>query len=215
MADALTLIIGNRNLSSWSLRPWLVLKAFGIAFDEVLVQLDRPESREAIRRHSPSGLVPCLKHGELTVSDSLAITEYIADLHPELAIWPEDRAARARARSMATEMHAGFSHLRSTWPMDMVHENKGLSVPPGVAKDLGRIETLWSEALARSGGPFLFGAFSAADAFYAPVVSRIRTFGPVARFAPFTPYMDTVWNHSAMAEWRAGAHEEAKAGWYD
>jgi glutathione S-transferase len=215
MAD-LTLVIGNKNLSSWSLRPWLMAKAAGIPFREVLVRLDVRDTRENILRHSPSGLVPALKDGDLVVNDSLAIIEYLNELHPAKGIWPEDSHARALARAMAAEMHAGFSQLRGTWPMDVIHEHKGLTCPPGVARDLGRIETLWSGARRSHGrgGPFLFGTFCAADAMFAPVVSRIRTYGPVRAFEKHTDYMEAVWDHPAMKEWREGAKEEEAQGWY-
>jgi glutathione S-transferase len=211
----LTLIIGNKNLSSWSLRPWLLMKVLEIPFREILVQLDTPESKEEIRRHSPSGLVPYLLMGKEGIGDSLAICETIGDLYPDKPVWPEDPKVRALARSAAAEMHAGFGQLRGTWPMDIIHEHKGLSCPPAVARDLRRIAAIWDGALGRSGGPFLFGGFSAADAFYAPVVSRIRTYGPVRSMAPFTQYMDRVWDLPAMREWREGAEEERRQGWYD
>lgn len=213
MSD-LTLIIGNKNLSSWSLRPWLLAKHFGIAFSEEFIRLDTPVTYSEVKKHSPSGLVPFLKDGDLGIGDSLAIIEYLADRHPEHRIWPEDMRARALARSMAAEMHSGFANLRGTWPMDMINEHKALSCPPGVAKDLRRIHTLWTSALEASGGPFLFGAFTGADAMFAPVVSRIRTYGPVSSFAPLEDYMTTVWELPAMEEWRAGAREEEAQGWY-
>ena len=211
-----TLIIGNKNLSSWSLRPWLVAKHFDLPVKELKIRLDTPETYAEVKRHSPSGLVPCLVSDDLVVGDSLAIIEYLADLYPEHPIWPRDREERARARSMAAEMHSGFAQLRGTWPMDIVNVDKSLSCPPGVAKDLKRIHTLWSEALDKKteGGPFLCGPFTAVDAMFAPVVSRIRTYGPVPSFAPFADYMDNIWNLPAMKVWREGAEEEARDGWY-
>ncbi|MEO1656427.1 MAG: glutathione S-transferase family protein [Pseudomonadota bacterium] len=213
----LTLLIGNKNLSSWSLRPWIVAQHFGLPVKELKIRLDTPETYSEVKKNSPSGLVPCLMKGDLTIGDSLAIIEYFADLYPEHPIWPKDLEARARARSMAAEMHSGFSQLRGTWPMDMVNVDKSLTCPPGVAKDLKRIHTLWSDAFAKKteDGPFLFGPFGAVDAMFAPVVSRIRTYGPVPSFAPFADYMDTVWNLPAMKVWREGAEEEARDGWYD
>lgn len=216
MSD-LTLVIGNKNLSSWSLRPWILMKHFEIPFDEVKVQLDVPSAREELKKHSPSGLVPVLKAGGgLEVWDSLAIAETLADWYPKKALWPDDLSARARARCLSAEMHSGFGQLRGTWPMDVRNEHKALSCPPGVAKDLKRIFELWSNARQDFGGEgdFLFGDFTIADAMYAPVVSRIRTYGPVAMFAPLTDYMDAVWEHPAMKEWREGAAEEEAAGWY-
>ncbi|MCQ8185377.1 glutathione S-transferase family protein [Parvularcula maris] len=211
----LTLVIGNKNLSSWSLRPWLLMKVLEVPFREKLIRLDQPGSREELLKHSPSGLVPYLSWGEGGIGDSLAIAETVADFYPEKGIWPEDLKARACARFAVAEMHAGFGQLRGTWPMDMIREHKGLSCPPGVAKDLRRIAAIWDEALSRSGGPFLFGGFTAADAFYAPVVSRIRTYGPVKAMAPYQEYMDAVWSLPAMEEWREGAREEERLGWYE
>ncbi|MEO1043004.1 MAG: glutathione S-transferase family protein [Pseudomonadota bacterium] len=216
MAD-LTLLIGNKNLSSWSLRPWLVAKHFALPVNETKIRLDTPETYAQVKKHSPSGLVPCLYSDDLTIGDSLAIIEYFADLYPEQMIWPKNREERARARSMASEMHSGFSELRGTWPMDVVNVDKSLSCPPGVAKDLKRIHTLWTDAIAQKteDGPFLFGPFGAVDAMFAPVVSRIRTYGPVPRFSPLKDYMEAVWELPAMKIWREGAEEEARDGWYD
>lgn len=216
MSD-LTLVIGNRNLSSWSLRPWLVLKVFGIPFTEVKIRLDQPGTREEILAHSPSGMVPALKAGGQVIWDSLAIVETLAEWYPDKRLWPDDLMARARARCLSAEMHAGFAQLRGTWPMDVRCEHKALSCPPGVMKDLRRIHVLWSEARRDHGadGPFLFGDFTIADAMFAPVVSRIRTYGPVRMFEPLNDYMEAVWNLPAMEEWRAGARAEEEAGWYD
>lgn len=216
MAD-LTLVIANKNTSSWSLRAWLLMKQFGIPFDEQLVRFQQPDTGEQLRQHSPSGLVPALKApaGEV-VWDSLAIAETLAEWYPEKAMWPEDLAARAHARCLSAEMHSGFSNLRTVWPMDIRKEHLGLSVPSVVKKDLTRIRDLWTEARSRFGGdgPFLYGAFSIADAMYAPVVSRIRTYGPVPMFGELTDYMEAIWNLPAMKEWRDGALEEEREGWY-
>lgn len=215
MSD-LTLIIGNKNLSSWSLRPWILMKHFDIPFTEVKIRLDVPGAREELLKHSPSGLVPCLTVSGEAIWDSLAIAETLAEWYPEKNLWPEDMMARARARCLSAEMHSGFSQLRGTWPMDIRCEHKALSCPPGVAKDLKRIHALWTSARQDYGqdGPFLFGQFSVTDAMYAPVVSRIRTYGPVPMFEPLTDYMDAIWEHPAMQEWRAGAKEEEEHGWY-
>jgi len=193
-----------------------VARHFDLPIEEHKIRLDRPETYAEVREHSPSGLVPCLVDGDFIVGDSLAIIEYLADLYPEKSIWPKDFKARAVARSISAEMHSGFSQLRGTWPMDIINENKALSCPPGVAKDLRRIHTLWTGAREQygQGGPFLFGQFSAADAMFAPVVTRIRTYGPVPSFAPLQEYMDAIWDLPAMADWRAEAHQEAKDGWY-
>lgn len=212
----LVLVIGNRNLSSWSLRPWLAMKHFGIPFTEELIRLDVPGTRQEIARHSPSGMVPCLKVSGQAIWDSLAILETLAEWYPQKGLWPDDLMARARARSLSAEMHAGFANLRTIWPMDIRCEHKALSCPPAVMKDLRRIHALWSEARRDFGqaGDYLFGDFSIADAMFAPVVTRIRTYGPVPLFDPLAGYMETIWNHPAMEEWRAGAREEEQAGWY-
>lgn len=218
MAEDFTLIIGSKNLSSWSLRPWLVMKAFDIPFREVLIRLDQPESRAALKAHSPSGLVPCLRKGDLTIWDSLAISEYLAELYPEKQLWPENSAARAMARSMCAEMHSGFSNIRDTWPMEFAREGANVWGGPGVRKDIGRLQFLWSEALEHYGsgedGSFLFGDFSIADAMFAPVVSRLRTYGPVRVSTRIAAWLDTLWTHPAMQEWGEGARREVDAGWY-
>lgn len=207
------LVIGNKALSSWSMRPWVLMRALGLTFEEQVIRLDRPETRAQIKEHSPSGLVPCLIADDgPVVWDSLAIAEYLAERHQ--GVWPEDQTARTRARCVAAEMHSGFFTLRQVWPMDMTVEGLAMATPLGVRRDLDRIFTLWDDALGASGGPFLFGRFCAADAMYAPVVSRITTYGPVSMPKRCEAYMDAVWQHEAVAEWRRGAAEEVAAGWY-
>ncbi len=200
------LVIGNKNWSSWSLRPWLVMKHAGIAFDEVHVQLRQPGTRQQNLQHSPSGKVPVLKHDGLTIWDSLAIAEYLAGLFPQKQLWPADPAARARARSISAEMHAGFQALRTHLPMDILgrYPGKGLD-GEGVAADIARVQEIWRDARARwgAGGPFLYGAFSIADAMYAPVVTRFMTYD-VACDSVCKTYMDAIWNMPAMLEWRMG-----------
>jgi glutathione S-transferase len=218
MSHGFTLIIGNKNLSSWSLRPWLLMKHFDIPFKEQLIRLDVPETRAQIKEHSPSGLVPCLKNNDEVIWDSLAIAEYLAELFPEKNMWPSDPAARARARCIAAEMHSGFSNLRETWPMEFCREGARLWGGPGVRKDVSRLMALWGEALddfgAKEEGPFLFGDFSIADAMYAPVVSRLRTYGPVPVPSKIIDYLEAVWNLPAMRKWGQGAKDEVEAGWY-
>ena len=206
----LTLVIGDQNKSSWSLRPWLLMRHAGVDFRTEKVLLDRPDSRAALEAASPSGLVPCLKTGDLCVWDSLAIAEFIAEKFPEKRLWPSDEAARAHARSSAAEMHSGFSALRTIWPMEFVAEGRGHLTPTDVERDLQRIGSLWTEARQNygAGGAFLYGAFSVADAMYAPVVSRIKTYGPVALSAPAQAWTDMMWALPAMREWGAGAREE-------
>lgn len=202
----LTLVIGTKRYSTWSLRPWLALKVLGVPFEEIVVQLRQPDTKENALKHSPSGKVPVLKHGAVTVWESLAILEYLAEFHPEAKLWPADPAARALARAIAAEMHAGFVPLRQTMPMDTLLETKMDPVPPEVQADIARITGLWRDCRARFGqdGPFLFGRFGAADAMYAPVVTRFTSYGvvldPVSR-----AYADAVWALSAMQEWKAGA----------
>ncbi|MDB5475401.1 MAG: glutathione S-transferase [Phenylobacterium sp.] len=171
------LVIGSKSWSSWSLRPWLVAKRSGLAFTETLVTLrqENNASEAAIRLHSPSGLVPVLKDGDLTVWDSLAISEYLAEKAPGL--WPAEPAARAQARAAAAEMHSGFGSLRGECPMDLTAAPTDTELSEATHKDIRRIVALWSELLARYGGPFLAGPWSIADAFFTPVAARFRTYG--------------------------------------
>ena len=207
------LIIGNFALSSWSMRPWVLMRALGMAFEHEVIRLDRSETRAQITQRSPSGLVPCLVMPDgQAVWDSLAIAEFLAERHE--GVWPQDAAMRAHARCASAEMHSGFSTLRTVWPMDLTVEGAGLVGGPGVRRDLARVFALWSEALQMSGGPFLYGEFCAADAMFAPVVTRERTYGPAAMPDACRAYADRVWDHPAVRAWRDGAAEEAMAGWY-
>ncbi|GEJ55514.1 glutathione S-transferase family protein [Anaeromyxobacter diazotrophicus] len=206
----LELVIGNKNYSSWSMRAWLALELTGAPYREILVALDRPDTAERIRAHSPAGRVPVLRDGELTVWDSLAICEYLAEKFPSAELWPAAPARRAVARAAAAEMHAGFQALRAGMPM-----NLGLHrpTPPSaeVAADLARIRALWRELLAAPRqGEYLFGRFGIADAFFAPVVGRCRTYG-VALDGPEAGYAEEVWRHPAVAKWVAGASQESQA----
>ncbi|WP_374578830.1 glutathione S-transferase family protein [Phenylobacterium sp.] len=173
------LVIGTRRWSTWSLRPWLALKRTGAAFEETVIALRQDEGRTeaAILRHSPSGLAPALKDGELTIWDSLAICEYLAEKFPQAKLWPADPALRALARSAAAEMHSGFQSLRGECPMALEAEPKAVALSEATQKNIRRIVSLWSSLLARSGGPFLAGEWSIADAFYTPVATRLRTYG--------------------------------------
>lgn len=212
-----TLVIGNKLYSSWSLRPWILMRHLGLAFDEILVPLDTPEFAETVRRHSAAGKVPVLIDGDVTVWDTLAIMEYLAERHPTLPIWPETVPARAMARSIAAEMHSGFGALRSACPMNLGKRYGARDRGEAVARDVTRIEAIWREARERFGGegPFLFGEFGAADAMYAPVVTRLDTYAiPVA---PETrAYMDAVlalpafqaWCDAALAEPWIVEHDE-------
>lgn len=196
------LVIGNKNYSSWSLRPWLALKVLGIAFDEKRIPLYGPAAKSEILKHSPSGKVPCLVDGPLAVWDSLAILEYLAERHPQL--WPADPAARARARSIAAEMHSGFPNLRQHMGMNVRKRYPGRGRTPEVLEEIKRIDAIWSQGR----GPFLFGAFSAADAMYAPVVLRFRTYEVrVSNRA----YADAVLALPAMREWIETAELERES----
>lgn len=202
------LVIANRNYSSWSLRAWLALRHTGAPFDEVVIPLAQPHTREEIRRHTPSGRVPALKDGELTVWDSLAICEYAAEKFPEAHLWPEDAATRAVARSVCAEMHAGFLALRSDLPMNIrLRRPKTLSEP--AERDVARIEAMWADLRNRHGrkGPFLFGAFTIADAFFAPVATRFATYG-VKLSGAAAAYQDALIGLPAMSEWMDLAHKE-------
>jgi glutathione S-transferase len=174
------LVIGDKNYSSWSLRPWLLMKAFGIPFTERLIRLRRPETKAEIAAHSPSGKVPTLIADGLVVWDSLAIMEFLAERHPNEAIWPADAGARAVARSVAAEMHSGFAALRNECSMDFRSVLGFPEVSEAVHQDIARIVAIWKDCRRRFGanGAFLFGPFSAADAMYAPVVSRFVTYQP-------------------------------------
>lgn len=210
MSD-LTLVMGNKAYSSWSLRPWLALKQAGLPFAETVIPLRQPDTAARIAEHSPSGRVPSLIHGGLTVWDSLAICEYVAELAPDAGLWPADRAARAVARAVSAEMHSGFVSLRTTMPMNLKSDRKGQGLTETTAADITRIEALWADARTRfgipAGGPFLFGAFTIADAMFAPVVTRLETYG-----APVSPesraYMDAVLALPAMREWIVAAKAE-------
>ncbi len=201
------LYIANKNYSSWSLRPWVLLRALGIPFEERLVPFHDQAAWQAFRRLSPNGKVPCLLDGDTVVWESLAITEYLAERHPE--VWPRDAAARAWARCVAAEMHAGFMELRSRCSMSCGVRVRLNEVTPGLDKDLVRLSALWTEGLERFGGPFLAGAaFTAADAFFAPVVFRLQTFGLELRDPAANDYARRMLAHEAMRQWYADALAE-------
>lgn len=193
------LVIGNKNYSSWSLRPWIALKVLGVPFDEKRIALRRPETKAEILRHSPAGRVPVLEDGDTVVWDSLAILEYLAEKYPQL--WPSDRAERAKARSIAAEMHSGFAALREHMSMNIRKRYAGKGRTPDSMADVARIDEIWSQAK----GPFLFGSFTAADAMYAPVVLRFRTYEVQVRKKS---YMDAVLALPAMREWIESAERE-------
>jgi glutathione S-transferase len=205
----LKLVIANKLYSSWSLRPWLVLTAFAIPFEEILIPLRAPDSRGQILVHSPSGKVPVLIDGDVSVWESLAIIEHLAETFPDLAIWPRNGKARAHARAISHEMHSGFQALRAGCPM---HLGARFATPPiteALQASIDRVEDIWSEARNRFAGgqPFLYGAFSAADAMYAPVVSRFEAYQIPVREST-RAYMETILSHPAFAAWRSAALAE-------
>ncbi len=207
--QALKLIIGNKNYSSWSMRPWLLLKHFEIPFEEIRIPLFTSESMRQVNSYSPSGLVPVLVHQDLTLWDSLAICEYIAELNPHIPLWPKQQNARAIARAVAAEMHAGFSALRNTLTMNVRARYQWKDVSVEVFNDIKRIENLWQDCRTRFGksGDWLFGDFSIADAMYAPVATRLQTYSvPVS---PLTRnYIDTLYRLPAFKLWQEQAKQE-------
>ncbi len=207
--DELVLYIGDKNLSSWSLRPWLLMKHSGIRFRERMIRLDRPETKAELADASPSLRVPCLLDDGLTIWDSLSISEYLAEKFPEKGLWPENRAARAAARSVSAEMHSGFSGMRSLWPMHFAREGMRHTTH-GIEGDIARIAEIWESCRRDYGkdGDFLFGRFSIADAMFAPVVSRVVTYGPVALPSRAARWRDMMWALPAMKEWGVGAEAE-------
>lgn len=203
------LLIGNKNYSSWSLRPWLLLKQADIPFEEILIPLYQGDYKARILDLSPSGKVPCLIDGNVAVWDSLAIAEYLAELYPSLHLWPDDPAARAEARSISAEMHAGFTNLRSQMGMNLRRHVPGTVPTPSAQADIDRIEHIWQHCRQRhaDAGPFLFGRFSIADAMYAPVCARFRSYS-----VPLQPasqaYVDHMLELPALREWYAAAEAE-------
>jgi glutathione S-transferase len=214
---SISLVIANKNYSSWSMRPWVLLKALDIPFDEIMLKFHSADWSRELPRVSPSGMVPVLWDGEISqpnsicVWESTAIYEYIAERFPNKQVWPEDIAARAHARAVVAEMHAGFRALRSSMPMNIRANHAGLGMTNDVAKNIARIESIWREARQRFAGdqPFLYGAFSAADAMYAPVVMRFATYAPTLA-ADTLAYCEAVRNHPAVAAWISAALTESE-----
>jgi glutathione S-transferase len=207
MATA-TLTISSRNYSSWSLRGWLITKMSGLPFEEKIASLDDPSTRAELLLLSPSFLVPCLEHDDLEIWDTLAIAEYLDETMPDCGLIPKDRVARAHCRSISGEMHSGFANLRSALPMNLKAHYAGFKVWAGALGDIARIETIWTEALAVSGGPFLFGAApTLADAMYAPVAARFTTYD--VKLPPLCEaYRATIMAWPLMREWIEGALAE-------
>jgi glutathione S-transferase len=216
MAAAYTLVIGDKNFSSWSLRPWIALRHFDIPFAEERVRLRQPESKAEILRHSPSGKVPALKDGDRVVWDSLAILDYLAEQHAEKEFWPKDQGSRVEARSVSAEMHSGFFTLRNEMPMDLLSRLTSPPIGETLEADIRRIVAIWQKCRGRCGakGPFLFGSFSNADAMFAPVATRFRTYGvDLAKFGDdgtSRAYAEDILGLPAMADWSAGAAAEMK-----
>lgn len=206
---ALKLVFGNKNYSSWSLRPWIAMKVAGIPFEEEIIPLYEPGSRERVLKYSAAGKVPVLIDGGVTIWESLAILEYLAEKFPDARLWPQAPDARAQARAVSAEMHAGFVPLRRNCTMNMWLPRKARPQPDEVKADVARIDALWSECRRRfgQGGEFLFGAFGAADAMYAPVVSRFHTYGlEVGQLSQ--AYMKSVMALPAWREWYDAAMKE-------
>ena len=216
------LVIGNKNTSSWSLRPWLAMRQAGIAFSEINIDLRAPDAKAQILRHSPSGKVPALivddpAAGGFLIWDTLAIIEYLAETHPGARLWPEQSRARAVARAVSAEMHSGFQQLREHCPMDLLARTPRDALAAPVAADVRRIVAIWQDCRRRFGdaGPYLFGAFTAADAMYAPVASRFRTYVPdLAAYGDdgtAAQYVATVFAHPSMRDWQAAAEAQRAA----
>ena len=216
MSARYTLYIGSKNISSWSLRPWLAMRMAKLPFEEVLIRLRTPETKARIQQHSPSGKVPALKIEENgkseTIWDSLAISETIAERHAEAQLWPEDAMARAQARSVAAEMHSGFPDLRTVLSMEIAARHPTPALDDSVQRDIARIIAIWTSALGefgKQGGGFLFGHFSIADAFYAPVVTRFETYG-IHLPAIAQAYAQRILALAPMREWESAAKMEAR-----
>ena len=203
------LVIGNKAYSSWSLRAWLAMRHTGLDFEEIRIPLYEGDYQERIAGFGAAGKVPILIDGDVTIWESLAICEYLAERHPGSRWWPADRAARAHARAISAEMHAGFQALRSHMSMNVRRSFPGAGTTPEVESDIARIDAIWSGCLQRYGGPFLYGGFTIADAMHAPVATRFETYA-VALSAPARGYADTLLALPAMREWYAAARAETE-----
>ena len=203
----LTLYVGSKRYSSWSLRPYLALAQTGATFETTTILLDQPDSKDKIAKVTPAGRVPVLHHDDLVLWDSLAICEYVHELYPGANLWPSDRAQRARARAVASEMHSGFGGLRRDMPMDVVGDKTGQGHTDEALADARRVMTIWRDQLSISKGPFLFGGFSIADAMFAPVTTRFTTYG-VGLDATCRAYVETVQALPAFLDWKRDAAAE-------
>lgn len=207
--NELRLVIGNKNYSSWSMRPWVLMRQLDIEFEEVQIPLRQPGSLERKLSYSPAGKVPILIDGQTRVWDSLAIFEHLAERFPEMRLWPDEDEARAHARSVSAEMHSGFARLRERMPMNCRAHRPEVGRHPGVQEDINRVREIWRECRERhgAGGDFLFGEFTAADAMFAPVASRFRTYGVELNGAE-ADCAQAILALPAVGEWMQGAHEE-------
>ena len=206
----LHLVVANKNYSSWSLRPWMAMTMAGLGFDESMILLDTPVMKKQIAKHSNAGRLPVLHHGKVTIWETLAILEYLAETFPGKNLWPKAKAARAVARAISNEMHAGFSGLRSACPMNLRRPPKPVALTEAAKADVARIEAIWRECRKTygKGGKFLFGKFCNADAMFAPVVTRFETYAiPVAKDT--RAYMDTVMATKAFQSWKTAALKES------
>ncbi len=204
----MTLVIGNRNYSSWSLRPWLAMKANGLDFDEVLIPLDTPEFPDQVAAYGAAGRVPILVDGDITLWDSLAIVEHLAERFPDRPHWwPQQPALRCHARAVVAEMHSGFDAVRGEMPMNLKRTPGPVGLSAAARREVARVEAIWEQALAMSGGPWLYGDFSIADAFYAPVATRFCSYA-VPLGAPASAYAARIHAHPDFAAWQAAALEE-------
>ncbi|HEU5058620.1 MAG TPA: glutathione S-transferase family protein [Kofleriaceae bacterium] len=209
MTEPLEIIVGNKNYSSWSLRGWLAVARSGLPFREIVIPMFQEDSGRRIAEHSPTGKVPCLRHGDLVIWDSLAIGEYVAELAPAAHLWPADRAARAVARSACAEMHSGFAAMRNDMTMNIRAARPGVGHTPAALADAAAVQARWRQLRARwgAGGEFLFGRFTLADCFYAPVVTRFDTYG-VELDPESRRYADAVRAVPELQAWCAAAREE-------
>jgi glutathione S-transferase len=213
---SLTFVLGNKNYSSWSLRPWLALAHHKIPFEEIVINLYGDDTKTRILEHSPAGKVPILKDGNQTIWDSLAILEYLAEKFPSLKLWPSDSAAKAHARTISAEMHSGFQGLRQATPMNLKRVPRPVELSDAARSDVARIEMIWEDCRMRYGtaGQFLFGEFSIADCMYAPVATRMRTYEvPIGLVA--SAYVDTIYALPAFERWHEAALKEIWTSQYD